>query len=107
MVDITTIIQAIITIVVFVVGTFLIPWIKQKIGDSQTKELLNWVGIFVRAAEQIFRESGMGEQKKSYVIQRLQEKGYNLDVEAIEDMIEAAVLELNREVLVNANAESR
>lgn len=103
MVDLTTIIEAIIAIVVFVVGTFLIPWIKQKIGDSKTEELLNWVSIFVRAAEQIFRESGMGEQKKTYVIQRLQEKGYNLDLEAIDDMIEAAVLDLNREVLVNAN----
>lgn len=107
MIDITTIIQAIITIIVFVIGTFLIPWIKQKIGASQTDELLNWVAIFVRAAEQIFRESGMGEQKKTYVIQRLQEKGYSLDLDAIDDMIEAAVLDLNREVLVNAGAESR
>lgn len=97
MIDITTIIEAVITIVVFVVGTFLIPWIKQKIGEGKTAELINWVVIFVRAAEQIYNESGMGAQKKAYVLQRLQEKGYNLDLEAVEDMIEAAVLELNRE----------
>ena len=97
MTDITFIIEAVITIVVFVVGAFLIPWIRQKIGDGKTNELLRWVGIFVRAAEQIYRESGMGEQKKAYVMQKLQEKGYNLDLEAIDEMIEAAVLELNRE----------
>lgn len=96
--DITFIVEAIITIVVFAVGTFLLPWIKQKIGAAKTAELLRWVGIFVRAAEQIFRESGMGEQKKAYVLQKLQEKGYSVDLEAIDDMIEAAVLDLNREV---------
>ena len=97
MIDITTIIQAVITVVVFVVGTFLLPWIRQKIGDGKTNELLRWVGIFVRAAEQIYNESGMGEQKKAYVLEKLQEKGYSLDLEVIDDMIEAAVLELNRE----------
>ena len=97
MIDITPIIQAIITIVVFVVGTFLLPWIRQKLGNAKTDELLRWVGIFVRAAEQIYKESGMGAQKKAYVINRLEEKGYNFDLDAIDDMIEAAVLELNRE----------
>jgi hypothetical protein len=97
MFDITFIIEAVITIVVFVVGTYLIPWIKQKIGGEKTNELLRWVGIFVRAAEQIYRESGMGVQKKAYVVEKLQEKGYSLDMEAIDEMIEAAVLELNRE----------
>lgn len=98
-IDITTVVQAVITIVVFLVGTFLLPYLRQKIGDGNTNELLRWVGIFVRAAEQIYRESGMGEQKKSYVMQRLREKGYNLDLEAVDDMIEAAVLELNREAI--------
>lgn len=97
MIDITFVIEAVITIVLFVVSAFILPLIRQKIGDGNTNELLRWVGIFVRAAEQIFRESGMGEQKKAYVLQKLQEKGYNLDLEAVEDMIEAAVLELNRE----------
>ena len=96
--DITFIVEAIITIIFFVVGAFLLPWISQKIGTGRTNELLRWVGIFVRAAEQIFRESGMGEQKKAYVLQKLQEKGYSLDIDAIDDMIEAAVLDLNREV---------
>ena len=98
MIDITFIVEAVVTIVVFAVGTFLLPWIKQKIGASKTTEMLRWVGIFVRAAEQIFSDSGMGNQKKAYVLRKLQEKGYSLDIDAIDDMIEAAVLDLNREV---------
>lgn len=97
MIDITTIVEAVITIVVFIVGVFVLPLIRQKIGDGNTNELLRWVGIFVRAAEQIYNGSGMGAQKKAYVLQKLQEKGYSIDLEAVEDMIEAAVLELNRE----------
>lgn len=98
MIDITFIVQAVIAIIVFVVGTFLIPWIKQKIGAGKTEELIRWVGIFVRAAEQIFRESGMGEQKKTYVLDKLLEKGYVVDFESIEAMIEAEVLKINREL---------
>lgn len=98
MIDITFVVEAIITIVVFAVGAFLLPWLRQKIGDGKTDELLRWVGIFVRAAEQIYRESGMGEQKKAYVLTKLQEMGYTLDLEAIDDMIEAEVLKLNREM---------
>ena len=101
MIDITFVIEAVITIVVFVVSVFILPLIRQKIGDGNTNELLRWVGIFVRAAEQIYRESGMGDQKKAYVLMRLEEKGYNLNLEAVEDMIEAAVLELNREAEAN------
>lgn len=96
--DITNVIGAVITLVVFVIGAFLLPLLRQKLGTEQTNELLRWVAIFVRAAEQIFRESGMGEQKKAYVLDKLREKGYNVDMEAVDEMIEAAVLELNREV---------
>lgn len=94
--DITHVIGAVITLIVFMVGAFLLPLIRQKVGDGNMEELLRWVDIFVRAAEQIFRESGMGAKKKAYVLERLKEKGYTIDLEAVEDMIEAAVLKLNR-----------
>jgi len=97
MTDITPIFQAVISVVAFAITAVVIPWLSKKIGAAKTNELLSWVKIFVEAAEQIYRESGMGEKKKAYVLNRLQEKGYDLDLEAIDDMIEAAVLELNME----------
>lgn len=96
--DITPVIKAVLTLCVFTVTAFLLPWLKQVVGDKKTAEILKWVQIFVKAAEQIYRESGMGEKKKAYVLKRLAEKGYNLDLDTVDDMIEAAVLELNREV---------
>lgn len=95
-IDLTNAIGAIITLCVFALTAFLLPWLRQKLGDQKTEELANWVKIFVQAAEQLFRESGMGQEKKAYVLARLREKGYTVELEAIEDMIESAVLELNR-----------
>lgn len=99
--DLTPVLGAIITLVVFGIGTFLIPFIKQKLGEAKTEELMRWIKIFVRAAEQIFRESGLGAEKKQYVLDRLAEMGYSVDTEALNEMIEAAVLELNREVIAS------
>ena len=95
--DLTPIIEAVITLCVTLVTLFLIPWLNRVAGEKKTEDILKWVDIFVRAAEQIYRESGMGEKKKAYVLKRLAEKGYNLDLDAVDDMIEAAVLKLNRE----------
>lgn len=99
--DLTPVFGAVITLVFFGIGTFLIPLIKQKLGEAKTEDLMRWIKIFVKAAEQIFQESGLGEKKKQYVLDRLAEKGYTIDTEALNEMIEAAVLELNREVIAS------
>ena len=45
----------------------------------------------------IFKESKMGEQKKEYVLEFLKTKGYKVDTEAINNLIESAVLDLKKE----------
>lgn len=52
-----------------------------------------------KAAEQIYRGSGRGEEKKAYVLNWLAEHGITLDEERIDALIEAAVYELNHGVL--------
>lgn len=96
-VDFTPLFEALISLTVALVTIFLLPWLRKKYGTEKTNEILRWVGIFVRAAEQVYNESGMGEKKKEYVLTRLKEKGFTVDVEELDSMIEAAVLELNRE----------
>ncbi len=44
----------------------------------------------------IYTESGMGEQKKAYVLQYLNKKGFTLDYDTLDNLIENAVLVLNR-----------
>jgi hypothetical protein len=45
----------------------------------------------------IYNESGMGVQKKAYVLQFLNKKGFTVDLDTIDNIIENAVLELNAE----------
>lgn len=95
-IDITEVIKYTILLVFAVCTTFVIPYIKAKIGDEKFTELQKWVKIGVQAAEMIFKESGMGTVKKEYVIEFLKQKGYTLDTETISNLIESAVLELKK-----------
>lgn len=97
MTDLTPIVNAVITLIAAIITTFLIPWIKSKIDAAKLAQIVEWVGIAVRAAEQIYNESGMGEKKKQYVLDFLADKGFTLDPNSINAMIEAAVKELNIE----------
>ena len=97
MTDLTPIVNAVITLIAAIVTTFLIPWIKSKIDAAKLAQIVEWVGIAVRAAEQIYNESGMGEKKKKYVLDFLADKGFTLDPNSINAMIEAAVKNLNIE----------
>ncbi len=97
MIDITTIIEAVMTLIIALITTFLIPWIKTKVSAEKLAEVNKWVKIAVQAAEMIYTESGAGNLKKKYVLNYLEEKGYTYDSESINLMIEAAVLELKAE----------
>lgn len=95
MTDITPIIQAVIALVFIVIGVIAIPWIKSRTTSDQLKQIMSWVNIAVLAAEQLFKGIGRGEEKKQYVIDFLKSKGYYIDAEKIEAMIEAEVAKLN------------
>lgn len=97
MTDLTPIVNAVIALIAAIITTFLIPWIKSKIDAAKLTQIVEWVGIAVRAAEQIYNESGMGEKKKQYVLDFLADKGFTLDPNSINAMIEAAVKNLNIE----------
>ena len=97
MTDLTPIVNAVIALIASIITTFLIPWIKSKIDAAKLAQIVEWVGIAVRAAEQIYNESGMGEKKKQYVLDFLADKGFTLDPNSINAMIESAVKELNIE----------
>ena len=87
--DITTIIEAAAALVAAVITAVVIPYIKSR----------TTVKIAVTAAEQIYRGSGRGEEKKAYVLNWLAEHGITLDEDRIDALIEAAVYELNHGVL--------
>ncbi len=57
--------------------------------------VVKWVNIAVRAAEQIYREHGQGSEKYKYVKEWIINK-FNISEEDIKNIIESAVYELNK-----------
>lgn len=96
MVDITQTVSAVITIIVALITTFLIPWLKKKFDNESFENIKAWVKVAVEAAEMIYTGVGRGAEKKAYVESFLAEKGIKLDVDTISNLIEAAVLELKQ-----------
>lgn len=97
MIDLTPILNALITLVGLLLTTFLIPWIKLKVSTEKLEQVKKWTAVGVKAAEMIYNESGMGEVKKKYVRKFLESKGYKLDIDTVDALIEATVREMQQE----------
>jgi LL-H family phage holin len=97
MVDLTQIIVAVLSLMLSLVSAFLIPYIKEKVTAEQFATIKLWVKVAVQAAEMLYVGSGRGEEKKKYVVEFLNSKGFTLNTEEIDNLIEAAVLELKQE----------
>lgn len=96
MIDLTAIVSAVFTLITVLITTFLIPYLKSKVDAEKFDKIKSWVKVAVQAAEMIYTESGMGTAKKAYVVEYLNSKGYNLDTETLDNLIESAVLELKK-----------
>lgn len=106
MIDLTPVMEAVIALIVAVITAFVIPWLKGKISADKLEEIELWVTVAVEAAEQLYKGSGRGEEKKAYVVQFLQEKGFTLDPDSLDKLIEAAVFNLPEYIgLIEAEGE--
>lgn len=99
MYDLTPIIEAVAALIGVVITCILVPFIRSKTTAEQQREINAWVKIAVSAAEQIFKGSGRGEEKKQYVIAWLKERGFTVDENELDALIEAAVYELNQGII--------
>ena len=91
--DYTFIFEFIITVLSAVVTGFVIPVLKRKLTEEKQNELLYWVQVAVKAAEQLFG-SKTGQQKKEYVVSFLLSKGIVFNVDEVTSMIESEVYKL-------------
>lgn len=96
MIDLTDIIQAVIALIVALITYKVIPWIKAKTTESQQAMLMATVRTLVYAAEQLYG-AGKGKEKFTYVRQKLQEKGFDVDVDAIEAAVKEITIEIAKE----------
>ena len=100
MIDITPVVKAVIMLACVIITCVLVPYIRSKTTLSQRHELLYWVQIAVQAAEQIYKGSGRGEEKKLYVQAWLRERNIVVNDSEIDAMIESAVHNLNSALVI-------
>lgn len=96
MIDLTDIIQAVIALIVALITYKVIPWIKSKTTESQQAVLMATVRTLVYAAEQLYG-AGKGDEKLAYVKQKLEEKGFDVDIDAIEAAVKEITIEITKE----------
>lgn len=88
--DITQIIEAILTLIIAVAGTYY-TYLRNKSNNAD--QLDRWVQIAVSAAEQAYK-TGVTDDRKAYAQDVLAKQGLKLDWSKVDDMIEAAVNQL-------------
>ncbi|MBR5202656.1 MAG: holin [Clostridia bacterium] len=96
-IDLTNIVAVIIGLILALVARYAVPFLKEKYGEAKFQNIAKYVKIAVGAAEMLYSESGAGAEKKAYVIDYLKRKGFTIDFETLDNLIENAVFELNKE----------
>lgn len=97
MLDITSIIEAILTLVIAIVG---VVYTKARKENTNAEQLDKWVQLAVGAAEQAYK-IGMTNDRKAFAKAYLESKGVTINWDKLDDtwddvdmMIEAAVNQL-------------
>lgn len=90
--DLTNFFEAIIALIVTIITSFLIPFIKSKISEANYDRFLKIAEIAVMSAEEMARAGVIDKSKKYlYVKTQLEEHGCTYDSEKIESLINGAV----------------
>ena len=102
-VDITPIVQAVITLIISILSVIVIPkltvWVNNSLSEKQIEIMKVIVSSCVSAAEQIYaRSEKAGSSKKKFVMEyaksKLAEIGLTINDKELEVYLEQAVLEL-------------
>ena len=101
MIDLTPLVQAVISLAVAAITAFIVPWLKSRTSAEKWDKYLSVLDVLVEAAEQMYGV-GEGPRKLEQVKRWLEEKGCTVDPKAIE----AAVLKLHADGLNYVNVHS-
>lgn len=89
-----TLINAVLTIMGILLTVYVIPWLKQQIGDDRFARLEDYTEYAVRCAEQIYK-TDQGKEKKqyvyNYVLTKSSELGLDLEPPDIDLLVEGLV----------------
>ena len=93
-IDLTPIIEAIITLLAALITFKLIPWIKARTSTEQQTLLIATIKTLVFAAEQIYG-AGNGQVKMDFVVKELEERGFTVDPVAVESILKEYTAEIH------------
>lgn len=105
-VDLTPVLESVISLVVAIFSIIVIPkfkaWLNTKLTASQIEVVKTIIKALVDAAEQIYANtSKSGISKKKYVMElaktKLAELGYSINDKEIEVYLEQAVRDMNKD----------
>ena len=95
------IILMLIPILGVIITRFIIPFIKEKIGNEKLAKYEYWAELAVKAAEMLWTKSGCGVDKKKYVVDFLNnmfnKKKTVITEQQIEILVESAVKQMKLE----------
>lgn len=99
-IDLTEIVAAVIALIGSIVTAIVIPLIRSKISAEDRETLYTLAKIGVQAAEQLCKTGVIKkEERKQYVLDFLKEKGYTVDLDEIDNLIESLVYELPKKLV--------
>lgn len=101
-VDLTQIIMAVLGIIATVITAYVVPLLKNKLGDAKWTQFINIVSVAVDAAEQL-GISGTINNKFDYAMEQVKiamaKHGLTYDDQTIRAAIEAFVLQFNESTI--------
>lgn len=88
------------TLIISLIGLILtgvfVPWLRSKVTNEKLTTVEMWVNIAVAAAEQMKAAGLITDDKKTYVVKFIRDKGITITDEELDALIEAAVYEINK-----------
>lgn len=95
MTDITPIATTIIMLLGAIVTVFVIPLLRTKLSAEKRQDLLTWIQVGCKAAEQLAKAGIINkEERKQHVLDFLHGMGIDIDLNEVLEMIEAVVNDL-------------
>ena len=86
-----------------IITSFVIPFIKEKIGAEKLAKYEYWATLAVKAAEMMWTESGSGATKKQYVVDFLNNMFNKNKVVITEQQIEILVESMVKQMKLEEN----
>jgi len=91
---VTELTRAIISVILVLVSAYVIPWLKNKIGEDKYLAIVEFAEIVVRSAEKIYTQEEWA-QKKAYAVnmvsRKAEELGFEINEKEINAIVEGAV----------------